>query len=306
MDNPFTQTNLYGLENQFNSLKVLYDNKKLPNKILFVGEKGLGKFTLSLHLINYILSKGEDNCYDIENFKINENNTSYKLVKNNSSPNLYLIDLLKDKKNIEIDQIRELISFCNKTSLNNKPRFILIDNLELMTLNSNNALLRTLEEPNNDIYFILISNSRKILPTISSRCLKFNINLTQKECLNIFNKITNIHINDLINSELISYYFSTGDLLNLYRFSIDNSIDLSKLSLKELLLKIIDENFYKKESISKNLIYAFIQMYFLKNLNIEINYETYVKIINSIENVKKYNLDIESFFIQLRHQLIND
>ena len=226
MDNPFTQTNLYGLENQFNSLKVLYDNKKLPNKILFVGEKGLGKFTLSLHLINYILSKGEDNCYDIENLKINENNTSYKLVKNNSSPNLYLIDLLKDKKNIEIDQIRELISFCNKTSLNNKPRFILIDNLELMTLNSNNALLRTLEEPNNDIYFILISNSRKILPTISSRCLKFNINLTQKECLNIFNKITNIHINDLINSELISYYFSTGDLLNLYRFSIDNSIDL--------------------------------------------------------------------------------
>ena len=75
-----------------------------------------------------------------------------------------------------------------------------------MTLNSNNALLRTLEEPNN-IYFILISNSRKILPTISSRCLKFNINLTQKECLNIFNKITNIHINDFINSELISYYF---------------------------------------------------------------------------------------------------
>ena len=41
-------------------------------------------------------------------------------------------------------------------------------------------------------------------------------------------------------------------------------------------------------------------MYFLKKLNIEINYETYVKIINSIENVKKYNLDIESFFIQLR------
>ena len=306
MDNPFTQTNLYGLENQFNNLKELYDNKKLPNKILFVGEKGLGKFTLSLHLINYILSKGEDNCYDVENLKINENNTTYKLIKNNSSLNLYLIDLLKDKKNIEIDQIRELISFCNKTSLNNKPRFILINNLELMTLNSNNALLRTLEEPNGDIYFILISNSRKILPTISSRCLKFNINLTQKECLNIFNKITNLDINNLINGELISHYFSTGDLLNLYRFSIDNNIDLSKLSLKELLLKIIDENFYKKENINKNLIYAFIQMYFLKNLNIEINYETYGKIINSIENVKKYNLDIESFFIQLRHQLVND
>ena len=68
---------------------------------------------------------------------------------------------MKDKRNIEINQIRELINFCNKSSLNDKPRFVLIDNLEFMNLNSNNALLRTLEEPNDDIYFILISNSKK-------------------------------------------------------------------------------------------------------------------------------------------------
>ena len=39
MDKPFTQTNLYGLENQFNSLKVLYDNKKLPNKIYLLEKR---------------------------------------------------------------------------------------------------------------------------------------------------------------------------------------------------------------------------------------------------------------------------
>ena len=66
----FNQKNLYGLNIAFNHLKWLYDNKKLPNKILLSGQKGSGKFTLSLHLINYILSKGEDYSYDLENLRI--------------------------------------------------------------------------------------------------------------------------------------------------------------------------------------------------------------------------------------------
>ena len=54
---PLEQINLYGLANYFNELKTLYDNKNLPNKILLSGSKGMGKFTLSLHFINYVLSK---------------------------------------------------------------------------------------------------------------------------------------------------------------------------------------------------------------------------------------------------------
>ena len=98
ISNPINQINLYGLDGQFNSLKTLYDKKRLPNKILFTGRKGLGKFTLSLHLINYILSKNEENSYDIDNYRINEKNSSFRLIKNNSSPNLFLIDIQKDKK----------------------------------------------------------------------------------------------------------------------------------------------------------------------------------------------------------------
>ena len=206
--NPLEQINLYGLGNYFNELKTLYDNKNLPNKILLSGSKGLGKFTLSLHFINYVLSKNEDYPYDFEILKINKNNRSFKLVNNNTSSNLYLVDIKKDKKNIEINQIRELIDFCNKSSFNNKPRFVLINNLELMNLNSSNALLRTLEEPNDNIYFILINNSQKILPTIKSRCLNFNIILTQKEIKDIFSKITNQNIDDFFNENIITHYFT--------------------------------------------------------------------------------------------------
>ena len=72
------------------------------------------------------------------------------------------------------------------------------------------------------------------------------------------------------------------------------------------LLKIIDGNYYKKEILNLNLIYTFIQMYLLKNINTYNNYELYTKFIKSIENIRRFNLDIESLFIQFRHQLTND
>ena len=55
--NPLNQINLYGLENNLTELIKLYKKNKLPNKILFSGQKGIGKSTLAYHLINFILSK---------------------------------------------------------------------------------------------------------------------------------------------------------------------------------------------------------------------------------------------------------
>ena len=306
MNDPINQTNLFGLNNYFNELKYLFDNNKLPNKILLSGQKGSGKFTLSLHLINYILSKNEDYSYDVQNLQINDKNRSFKLVKNNTSPNFYLINIKKEKKNIEVDQIRELIIFCNKSSFNTKPRFVLIDNHELMNLNSNNALLKTLEEPNDNIFFIIINNSSKILQTIKSRCLYFKITLSQQESINIFNKIINKDIHSLISNDLISHYFTPGDLINLYNFSLEKKIDLTKMKLEEFLLEIIDNHYYKKNILSTNLIFAFLQMYFIKEVNNLDSYSVYTKFLNSIDDIKRFNLDIESLFIQLRHQIIND
>ena len=306
MNDPINQTKLFGLNNYFNELKYLFDNNKLPNKILLSGQKGSGKFTLSLHLINYILSKNEDYSYDVQNLQINDKNRSFKLIKNNTSPNFFLIDIKKEKKAIEVDQIRELISFCNKSSFNNKPRFVLIDNHELMNLNSNNALLKTLEEPNDNIFFIIINNSSKILQTIKSRCLYFKITLSRQESINIFNKIINKDIDSLINNDLISHYFTPGDLLNLYNFSLEKKIDLSNMNLKDFLLKIIDNQYYKKDILSINLIFAFLQMYFIKKINNLDSYSVYTKFVNSINEIKRFNLDIESLFIQLRYQIIND
>ena len=139
--NPSTQINLFEHKKIFNHLSQLYKNKNLPNKILLSGEEGIGKSTLAYHLINFVLSENEEYSYDYEQYTINPKNKSYKLIQNKSNPNFYLIDVLEDKKNIDINQIRELILNLNKSSFNNKKRFVLIDNIELLNINSVFCLL---------------------------------------------------------------------------------------------------------------------------------------------------------------------
>ena len=187
---PSENTNLYGMNNFFNEIINLYNEKKMPTKILLSGKKGLGKCTLAYHIINYILSAGEDFIYDASNFIINKNNRSFKLIQNNTHPNFFLIDLLDDKKNIDVAQIRQMITYTNKSTFNNMPRFILINNIENLNKNSVNALLKVIEEPNDNVFFILINNNeKKILPTLKSRCLTFKINFTFNQSIDISNQI---------------------------------------------------------------------------------------------------------------------
>ena len=113
--NPSTQLNLFEHQEIFNQLYKLSINDKLPNKILLSGEKGIGKSTLAYHLINSVLSENEEYTYDYENNKINSDNKSYKLIQNKSNPNFSQIDVLEGKKNIDINQIRELIINLNKS-----------------------------------------------------------------------------------------------------------------------------------------------------------------------------------------------
>lgn len=304
--NPFNQTKLYGLDIFFDELKSLADNERLPTKILFTGYKGCGKCTLALHLINYVLSKNEEFKYDILNNQIDENNKSYKLILNSSSPNFYYINLKKDKKIIDVNQIRELINFCNKSSFNNLPRFILIDNSDFLNLSSSNALLKILEEPNEGIFFILINNSKNILPTIKSRCLNYRINLSNDQTLNIVNNLINDDIFKFVDKELLNYYFSAGDILNIYNFSIESKLDFSEMNISNLIQIIIKDKIYKKDTQLKELIWNFIEIFFSKKGYSLNNYKNYLDHINLVENTKKFNLDIDSVFVKLQTNYTNE
>jgi len=304
---PSNQMNLFNLNSYLIELINLYKKNKLPNKILLSGEKGIGKCTVAYHLINYILSSNEDFSYDLKNFKINPENKSFKLIQNKSNPNFNIIDVAVDKKNIDINQIRNLIINLNKSSFNSKPRFVLIDNIDLMNTNSGNALLKFLEEPNDNINFILINNNKKILPTLKSRCLNFKITLSYDHSIDVVNKILDNNINDLINNELINNYSTPGQLLKIIKLISENNIYSKNTSIKELLSLIIQDKHYKKELSINDLTYSLIELYFRNNMKIE-NIKLsnlYSYFIKKIDNTRKFNLDEESLFMEFEDRVLN-
>ena len=264
---PIIQTKLFNHDATFLELIKIYKENKLPNKIILSGKSGIGKSTTAYHFINYIFSKDEEFKYNLDKFEINNSNKSFNLVKNNSHPNLCSISLQEDKNSIEISQIREMYNFVNKSSFNNKERIILIDNVESLNNHSSNALLKIIEEPNEKVIFILIHDSgKKLIETLNSRCLKFNFFLSFDNTIKTANKILNHNVLDNINNDLINNYESVGDILNLYKSSIELKIDLSNMNLRNFLIKIIDNKYYKKNNFIKSNVFNFIEFYFIKLL----------------------------------------
>ena len=301
------QTILLGHKKEFMSLVNLYSNNNFPNKILFSGEKGIGKSTLAYHLVNYILSLHEDNPYNLEKLEINIDNKSFKLTQNKSNPNFTLIDVTEDKKYINIEQIRNLILLLNKSSFNTKPRFILIDNIELLNTNSVNALLKIVEEPNDNIFFILINNNKKVLSTLKSRCLNFKFFLPHHQSIEIINTIINDDLNNFINKEFITNYSTPGNLLDIINYANQNDIDLKKIGLKEFITHSINDKKYKKDKSIKELIYSLIEVYFRNNTSINNMKFMYLHnyFLNKINNTKIFNLDDEILFMEFEDKVLN-
>ena len=304
---PSTQQILFGHHILFNQLIKLESDNRLPNKILLSGQKGIGKSTLAYHLVNFILSKDEDYKYDFKKYEINVENKSFKLLLNKSNPNFYLVDVAKDKKIIDISQIRNLISNLNKSSFNTKKRFVLIDNIELLNTNSVNALLKFLEEPNANINFILINNHKNILDTLKSRCLDFNMTLTYEESLNVINNLISEDIFDLVNHELIDNYITPGKLLKFIEISHEQKIDIKNMSLEIFLSTVINKKIYKKDKLFIEYMYSFMELYFRNNLSIG-NFDFYYLykyFLKKVFNTKNYNLDEESLFIEFEEKVLN-
>ena len=310
MTNILSSYKLYGYDNLFLEFDNLLNNNLLPNKILLSGANGIGKYTFAVHFINYALSKNEDDNYYFESKQINIKNKSFKLMNNSTHPNFNLINLKINKKNIEIEQIRNIINYSQKSSFNQNKRFILIDNIELLTKNASNSLLKLLEEPPENLYFILIhDNSYRILETIKSRSINFKINFTNKSIIQITKKIIGEEDFSIINHTYLKMYNSIGDLVFLNNFAKKYEINIKSYTIKELLNYIISKKLYKKDTELNIFIYRLIQFLLFETFYLSKDnkiYDLYKYFILKMNNTIKYNLDIESLFFEFKNTLINE
>ena len=307
---PNNNKKLIGYRNYFLYLKELFDSNKLPNKIIFTGNKGIGKSTLAFHLTNYIFSLNEKNKYNFEKNLINDKNNSFKLIINKSHPNFFFISNNSSDTSSQISTVRELINFTNKSSFNNSFKIILIDNVELMNKSSVNALLKLIEEPNNKILFFLIHNNNKnIINTLQSRCIKFKMFIDIKIKEEIISKILDSKFYDNLNHDFKNDYITPGDIFLLNLFFKENDIN-ENMNIEDLLKLIIEKKYFKKSLFLKNNLSFFIELFFNKKINYYKSkdkvYDLYKYFVSKLNDTIQYNLDTESVLIELNRKFANE
>ena len=180
-------SNIIGNDN----VKVLLDNlittNNLVHSYMFVGTEGIGKVLFAQNFAKMILCQNEPKAC----------NTCSSCIKFDSDnhPDFMQIDS-EDGKSIKINQIRLLQEkIAEKPIISNKKVYIINDS-DLMTVEAQNWLLKTLEEPPEYAVIILVlSNENKLLSTIKSRCTKIAFQKLTDSELKQYAETNNLEIN---------------------------------------------------------------------------------------------------------------
>ena len=300
---------LIGHDNLFKHLTNLFKRNILPNKILLSGEKGIGKFLFSSHFVNYVLSQNEDNKYNLNNFEINVDSKSFILFNNHIHPNILLLKKKSDKKNIDILQVREMMQFQNNSSFNNKSKFIIIDNVSDLNINSTNALLKSIEHPNNNVFYILTHNTGELIQdTLKSRCIKFKMHLCKTSNELIINNYFNEDVCGSLSQDIINYYSNPSFIISLIEYFNDNSIDYKNVEIEDIIKLIIKNKDYSKNKFINDNINLLVELFFYKKINYTNNIAFKLKkyFYIKLNQIIKYNLDMESFFLEFKQRLLSE
>ena len=310
---PIRQKKLFFYNQYFKLFIKLYKNNLLPNKILLTGQSGLGKSTFAYHFINFILSDKEDFSYDFMNFTINPLNRSFRLINQQYHSNFYLVENFIHKQTIDIKQVKNMISYLNKTSFQKKIKFILIDNAEYLNLHSVNALLKIIEEPPSNTFIIFIHNSSiKLIETLKSRCIEFKIFFSNQEKQKILDNLLiyydlKIDLNFL--EKIKSFYDSPGTILNLIKLINEGVIDTNKTDLINVISNLMEFNLKNKNNINLNLLQNIIELFFFKEIKKNINKNkislNYSNVLKRLNFFRTYNLDMNNTFYEIKENIVH-
>jgi len=295
-------TELIGFEKEYNDLLNRYKSNNLPNSVLIHGLNGIGKRTFLNKLIK-----------DIFNIEFKDNNFDHhlNLFKNNTHPNLKIIEKEIDNKtgkiksNITIDQIRKLKIFLNSTSIiQNSSKIVIVDSADYLNISSANGMLKILEEPKVNTYIFLLSNQISLLlATIRSRCLKIKLNTHN---LTNFTNIIKENIDEISNEE-INFYFEltygspgttilyyNNDFLDIFQLSIkcllSNDLDDNKINLSNILSKLTNDEFGNYLSMLKFILIVANKLKINRNDKSLVNIPNYLELEFLSANLTKKNL----------------
>lgn len=175
---------------------------KISASYLFYGDKRVDLLFYALEFSKMVMTK------DIEDEE--EKKSIEKRIENLQHSDIEVIN--RKNENIKIDEVRELIYDAIESAYSSPKKIFILCGIENLRKESSNALLKILEEPPKDVYFILLARSLNIISTIKSRTIKFHLEGASNEELGVSKEI---------------YYFFDGNENNIRRYK-ENGIPLEE------------------------------------------------------------------------------
>ncbi|MBF8437967.1 DNA polymerase III subunit gamma/tau [Halanaerobiaceae bacterium Z-7014] len=233
---PKNFSDLVGQEQVVQTLKNSIEFERISHAYLFAGPRGTGKTSTAkvyARALNCLEEERIEPCGQCENCKRIDNDQSMDLIE---------IDAASNRGIEAIRELREKVKFYPGEG---RYKIYIIDEVHMLTNQAFNALLKTLEEPPDKVIFILATTEpHKVIPTILSRCQRFDFSLlTQQE---IASRLEYICQEENIQYErealnLIAYSSSGGmrDAISLLDQAISYSgKDISLEQIEEMLGRV--------------------------------------------------------------------
>lgn len=277
------------------TLKASLRNGKTSHAYLFTGPRGVGKTTIAR-----LIAKGV-NC--LENGITDEPcNKCENCLSINDGSFMDMIEI-DAASNRGIDEIRQLKEKINYQPSKGRKKIYIIDEVHMLTKEAFNALLKTLEEPPEHVIFILATTEAdKILPTIISRCQRYDFKALSPEEMKI--KLGEIAENEgvAVPDEVLDLIYensggsmrdATSILERLMVTCLDEEITLEKCEqvlgvtptrkMQEFLDKVLEKDY-------KALI-KLLDQFWSESLEIELFFKDFSKYCKNL--MSKEELDID-------------
>ena len=194
---PSTFDEVAGQEHIVKTLKNALATGKLAHAYLFAGPRGTGKTTMAKLLAKAL------NCDEGIGHQCNECKNC-KAIIDGTHPDVLELDAAS---NNGVDEIRDLIDKVKYGTILGRYKVYIIDEVHMLSTGAFNALLKTLEEPPEHVIFILATTEpHKILPTILSRCQRYDFTkLSDKDIKN--------RLKDVLEKEGVTYNEEAIDII---------------------------------------------------------------------------------------------
>jgi DNA polymerase III subunit delta' len=301
-----------GHKSIIDSFKKRVDLGEISHAHIIVGEDGIGKSNLANKLARNILGKFEEKDYiDIINYRCK-------------------------RASFGVDDVREIVDEINKKPFEGDKKVIIIYDGNKLTIQAQNALLKTIEEPPKGVYIILLCESLElILDTIKSRCQIYKLTPLTKEDIRLY--IDKINEDGFSQEELnAAIAYSEGIPGRAEAFLRDSSLKELRNTLIDLLFLITKSNtkellefenkitaFKDKKEEILNILASFIRdiiiykeirdgngiingdkIESIKKLAIEMSYKKLNNIIDKIGEARRSLLSNSNFQLTIRVMLI--